>query len=49
MVQEVLRIAAAELPMIPLYRRQHNWVMRPGIDAVHWPNDVLELRWVTIR
>jgi peptide/nickel transport system substrate-binding protein len=49
MVQDVLRIAAAELPMIPLYRRQHNWVMRPGIDAVHWPNDVLELRWVTVK
>jgi peptide/nickel transport system substrate-binding protein len=49
MVGEVLRIAAAELPMIPLYRRQHNWVMRPGIDAVHWPNDILELRWVTLR
>jgi len=49
MVQDVLRIAAAELPMIPLYRRQHNWVMRPGVEAVHWPNDVLELRWVTMK
>jgi peptide/nickel transport system substrate-binding protein len=49
MVGEVLRILQAELPMIPLYRRQHNWVMRPTIDAVHWPNDVLELRWVTLR
>jgi peptide/nickel transport system substrate-binding protein len=49
MAQEVLRIANAELPMIPLYRRQHNWVMRPNVEAVHWPNDVLELRWVTLR
>ncbi|HVK31055.1 MAG TPA: ABC transporter substrate-binding protein [Burkholderiaceae bacterium] len=49
MTQDALRILAAELPLVPLYRRQHNWVMRPGIDVVQWPNDVLELRWVTMR
>jgi peptide/nickel transport system substrate-binding protein len=49
MVQDALRIAQAELPVIPLYRRQHNWVMRANVDAVQWPNDVLELRWVTVR
>jgi peptide/nickel transport system substrate-binding protein len=49
MVQDALRIIDAELPMLPLYRRQHNWVMRPNIAAVHWPNDVVELRWVKIR
>ncbi len=48
-VGDALRIINAELPMIPLYRRQQNWVMRPNVDAVHWPNDVLELRWVTMR
>ena len=49
MVGEALRLMDADLPMIPLYRRQHNWVMRPNVDVVHWPNDVLELRWVTMR
>ncbi len=49
MVGEALRIVNAELPLIPLYRRQHNWVMRPNVDVVHWPNDLLELRWVTMR
>jgi peptide/nickel transport system substrate-binding protein len=49
MVQDALRIVQAELPLIPLYRRQHNWVMRPNVDVVQWPNDVLELRWVTMR
>jgi len=49
MVQDALRIVQAELPLIPLYRRQHNWVMRPNVDVVQWPNDVLELRWVTTR
>jgi peptide/nickel transport system substrate-binding protein len=49
MVGEALRILHAELPILPLYRRQHNWVMRPSIDAVHWPNDVLELRFVAVR
>lgn len=49
MVQDALRIVQAELPLIPLYRRQHNWVMRPNVDVVQWPNDMLELRWVTMR
>ena len=49
MVGDALRILNADLPLVPLYRRQHNWVMRPNIDVVHWPNDVLELRWVTLR
>jgi peptide/nickel transport system substrate-binding protein len=49
MAGDALRILNAELPMIPLYRRQQNWVMKPNVDVVHWPNDVLELRWVTLR
>ena len=49
MVGDALRLMAAELPMVPLYRRQHNWAMRPNVEAVHLPNDVLELRWVTIK
>ena len=49
MAGDALRLMNAELPMIPLYRRQHNWVMRPNVDMVHLPNDVLELRWVTIK
>ena len=36
----------ADLPLVPLYRRKLTWVMRPNIDVVQWPNDVLELRWV---
>jgi peptide/nickel transport system substrate-binding protein len=49
MVHDALRIVQAELPLVPLYRRKHNWVMRPNVDVVQWPNDVLELRWVTIK
>jgi peptide/nickel transport system substrate-binding protein len=49
MASDALRILNAELPLIPLYRRQHNWVMRPNVEVVHWPNDVLELRWVSLR
>jgi peptide/nickel transport system substrate-binding protein len=49
MVQDALRIVQAELPLVPLYRRKHNWVMRPNVEAVQWPSDVLELRWVSIR
>ena len=37
-----------ELPLVPLYRRKLNWVMRPAIRVVPWPGDILELRWVQI-
>ncbi len=49
MVGDALRLIHADLPMLPLYRRHHNWVMRPNIDVVQWPNDVLELRWVVLK
>jgi peptide/nickel transport system substrate-binding protein len=49
MVQDALRIVQAELPLVPLYRRKHNWVMRPNVAVVQWPNDMLELRWVVIK
>jgi peptide/nickel transport system substrate-binding protein len=49
MAQDALRIVQAELPLIPLYRRKHNWVMRPNVQVVQWPNDVLELRWVVMK
>lgn len=39
---------ADDLPLLPLYRRKINWVTRPGIHAVPWPNDILELRYVRI-
>jgi peptide/nickel transport system substrate-binding protein len=48
-VGEALKLLHDELPIVPLYRRHHNWVMRPGIEAVQWPNDVLELRWVRMQ
>ena len=48
LVGEALRVLHDELAIVPLYRRHHNWVMRPGIEAVQWPNDVLELRWVKL-
>jgi len=48
LVGSALRLWHSELPLLPLYRRTLTWVMRPGISAVAWPNDVLELRWVKI-
>jgi peptide/nickel transport system substrate-binding protein len=45
---EALRMMADDLPLLPLYRRKINWVMRPAIHAVPWPNDIVELRFVRI-
>jgi peptide/nickel transport system substrate-binding protein len=48
LVGEALRLMADDLPLVPLYRRRINWVMRPNIHPVPWPNDILELRFVRI-
>jgi len=42
----VLRLAAEELPYVPLYRRTLTWAMRKDVRVVMWPNDSIELRWV---
>jgi peptide/nickel transport system substrate-binding protein len=49
MIGEALRLLHDDVALIPLYRRRLTWVMRPNIDVVQWPNDVLELRWVRLR
>jgi peptide/nickel transport system substrate-binding protein len=48
LVGDALRLMADDLPLLPLYRRKINWVMRPNLHAVPWPNDILELRFVRI-
>ena len=49
MVTTVLRLAAEDLPYIPLYRRTLTWAMAKKVTAVQWPNDTIELRWVRVR
>jgi len=48
LVGDALRLMSDDLPLLPLYRRRINWVMRPNVHAVPWPNDILELRFVQI-
>ncbi len=48
MVATALRIAADELPMIPLYRRTLTWAKKRDVAAVQWPNDTVELRWLRV-
>jgi peptide/nickel transport system substrate-binding protein len=48
MVSDALRLMHAELPLIPLYRRTLAWAMRPDVSVAQWPNDILELRFVSI-
>jgi len=48
LVGDALRVMNDDLPLLPLYRRKINWVMRPNIHVAPWPNDILELRWVRI-
>ena len=49
MVGQALTLIAADLPYVPLYRRRLNWAMADGVGLVQWPNDTLELRWVTLK
>jgi peptide/nickel transport system substrate-binding protein len=48
-VGDALRLIRDDVALIPLYRRQHSWAMRPGVELVQWPNDVVALRWVTLK
>ena len=49
MVAVALRIVGDELPFVPLYRRTVTWAMQKGVEAVQWPNDTIELRWVRVQ
>ncbi|WP_201494125.1 ABC transporter substrate-binding protein [Rubrivivax sp. A210] len=49
MVTTVLRLAAEDLPLVPLYRRTLTWAMARKVQLVQWPNDTLELRWVQLK
>ncbi|MDN3919735.1 ABC transporter substrate-binding protein [Roseateles violae] len=48
LVGDSLRLLNAELPILPLYRVSQIWVLRRNIQAVQWPNSVLDLRWVRV-
>lgn len=49
MIATALRRIDADLPVVPLYRRTLTWALDRRFDAVIWPNDTLELRWVRFR
>ena len=44
-----LRMVNDDLPYLPLYRRKLNWAMAKPVKLTMWPNDAVELRWVTLR
>ena len=43
-----LRLASEDLAYLPLYRRKLNWAMAKKVQALQWPNDQMELRWVKV-
>jgi len=49
LITTVLRLVADELPLVPLYRRTLNWALHKRVQAVQWPNDTMELRWVKVK
>jgi peptide/nickel transport system substrate-binding protein len=49
MVGTALRLIDEDLPYVPLYRRKLNWAMSNQVQAVQWPNDAIELRWVKLK
>jgi peptide/nickel transport system substrate-binding protein len=48
MVTTALRLAADDLPLIPLYRRTLTWAMARNVSLVQWPSDAVELRWARV-
>ncbi|CAG1015811.1 Heme-binding protein A [Burkholderiaceae bacterium] len=49
MIATALRLIRDDLPYIPLYRRTLTWAMNKKVQAVQWPADSIELRWVRVR
>ena len=49
MVGVALRMIHDDLPYIPLYRRTLTWAMKKNVQAVQWPTDAIELRWVRVK
>ena len=49
MVATVLKLAAEELPMVPLYRRTLTYAMKRKLQLVQWPSDAPELRWLRVK
>jgi peptide/nickel transport system substrate-binding protein len=49
MVTTVLRLVGEDLPYVPLYRRTITWAAAKKVQAVQWPNDQIELRWVRLK
>ena len=43
-----LRLASEDIAYLPMYRRKLNWAMAKKVQAVQWPNDQMELRWVKL-
>jgi len=49
MTGTALRIAADDLPYVPLYRRILSWVMHKRVHVVMWPDDTINLRWTHVQ
>ncbi|HUG20961.1 ABC transporter substrate-binding protein [Piscinibacter sp.] len=49
MIADALRLIRDEMPYVPLYRRTLTWAMKENVEAVQWPADFVELRWVRVR
>jgi len=49
MIGVALRMVRDDLPYIPLYRRVLSWAMSKRVQAIQWPSDTIELRWVKVR
>jgi peptide/nickel transport system substrate-binding protein len=49
MTGAALRIAADDLPYVPLYRRELAWVMHKRVKLVMWPDDTLNLSWTNVQ
>ncbi len=48
MIGAALRIAADDLPYVPLYRRTLSWAMHKRVRVVMSPDDTINVRWVKI-
>ena len=49
MVTEAVKLMQDEVLVLPLHRQVIPWVSKKNVTVVHRPNNVLVMRWVTVK
>jgi peptide/nickel transport system substrate-binding protein len=49
LVAEAMKILQDEVLVLPLHRQVIPWVSKANVSVLHRPNNILQVRWVTVK